>query len=142
MRVVGRRAMARRKRYPGVIVEEDVDEAFYVNHVANIAVMVLSGVAVLLLLGMKLLQNRSRRELAAREHMGKVFRENVPSGIAMWDLQGTLLIVNSVFEQMFNLSRARVLGKSLWEVLPSKLAHVFTETHEETESTGKPSERL
>jgi PAS domain S-box-containing protein len=126
----------------GVIVEEDIDEAFYVNRVAAVAVTVLCAVAALLLLGMKTLQYRSRRELASREHLGNVFRENVPNGIAMWDMQGTLLIVNSVFKKMFNVARAQVVGKNLREALPSKLAQVFTQTHEEVESTGKPSERI
>ncbi|WP_016957544.1 response regulator [Catenovulum agarivorans] len=109
----------------GAIVEKDLAEAYYVNKIATFVVIGLTGVAALLILTLKLKADQSKREIAREEYLGRVFREHTPNGIAMWDLEGKLLLCNSVYKDMLNLNQVELLGANIWEALPTELVNLY-----------------
>ncbi len=101
----------------GVIVEEDVSEAFYASRIARIAVVALTGIAVALLAALMLVQRALRRRVERSEHQLRAFTEHSPNSIVMWGTDGRVLLANRMFDQLIGVARGTAVGKSSHELL-------------------------
>ncbi|MET0379801.1 MAG: response regulator, partial [Spongiibacteraceae bacterium] len=125
----------------GIIVEEDIEEAFYLKRIATMTVVALGALAAILIVVLMVLQYYARRRLAVAEHMGRIFRENVPSGVAMTNIEGEILMANGEFERLCNIGRGRAVGTSVWETVPTGLEQVLANNHAEVQATQRPRQR-
>ncbi|MFT3733785.1 MAG: response regulator [Rhodocyclaceae bacterium] len=121
----------------GLIVEEDVAEAFRSFHLARSVVLFLSVLAMLLIIGLSVLQLQARRRLAIQERRFRAFRDNAPVGLILRNRRGEYVMTNPVFERSFNVTEAQVLGKTDYEILPAPLARERTQEFDEVMKTGK-----
>ena len=64
--------------------------------------------------------------------------DNSPSTIFLKDLSGRYLLVNSVFEEIFQTSQGHVLGKTDAEIFPPEFARIYRKNDEEVIVSRRP----
>lgn len=121
----------------GVVVEENMDEAFGPYYFARRIVIFLIVLALLLLLGLSYLHWRSRRTLARNEAMMSSFRDNIPAGLHLKDRAGRYLMVNPLFESVFGLPAQAVLGRTDRELFPDAPDLQRQAEHDEVVRSGQ-----
>ena len=125
----------------GLIVEEDMDEAFRSYHFARHALIALIGLGTLLIVALTYVDWRSRRSLARSEQQLAAFRDYIPAGLNMKSAEGRYLMVNPVFESSFHFPPGHVLGKTDAELFSPQEARELEAEHSEVLHTGRPSSR-
>ena len=125
----------------GLIVEEDMDEAFRSYYFARHALIALIGLGTLLIVALTYVDWRSRRSLARSEQQLAAFRDYIPAGLNMKSAEGRYLMANPVFEASFHLPAGGVLGKTDAELFSPQEAAEREKEHNEVLSTGRPRSR-
>ncbi|MGO2132435.1 MAG: hybrid sensor histidine kinase/response regulator [Halomonas sp.] len=67
-------------------------------------------------------QKRVEEELILSQNNIRIYTDNVPALIAYFDKECRYLFTNRAYEQAFNIDRAAVISKPLWEVMPEHMA--------------------
>ncbi|WP_263771413.1 PAS domain-containing hybrid sensor histidine kinase/response regulator [Propionivibrio soli] len=141
----GRRVVGAARWLPdaafGLVVEEDMDEAFRSYYFARHALQALIAIGTLLIVALTAADWRSRRSLARSEQRLAAFRDYIPAGVNMKDVHGRYLMVNPVFESSFHFSPGYVLGKTDAEVFRADEARLLEVEHKEVLRTGRPVSR-
>ncbi|MFB0935808.1 MAG: response regulator, partial [Propionivibrio sp.] len=125
----------------GLIVEEDMDEAFRSYYFARHALIALIGLGTLLIVALTFVDWRSRRSLARSEQQLVAFRDYIPAGLNMKSAEGRYLMANPVFESGFHLPAGGVLGKTDAELFAPEEAADLEREHNEVLRTGRPRTR-
>ncbi|MDR1935729.1 MAG: response regulator [Candidatus Accumulibacter sp.] len=125
----------------GLIVEEDMDEAFRSLHFARRALVSLIALGVLLIVALTFVDWRSRRSLARSEQQMAAFRDYIPAGLSMKSADGRYLMTNPVFEASFHFPPGHVLGKTDAELFSFDEARELAAEHDAVMRTGQPSLR-
>ncbi len=125
----------------GLIVEEDMDEAFRSYHFARHALIALIGLGTLLIVALTYVDWRSRRSLARSEQQLAAFRDYIPAGLNMKSAAGRYLMANPVFEANFHFPPGHVQGKTDAELFSPQEAQELEAEHSEVLRTGRPSSR-
>ena len=125
----------------GLIVEEDMDEAYRSYRFARNALVVLIGVGTLLIVALTYVDWSSRRTLARSEQQLAAFRDHIPAGLNMKDSAGRYLMANPVFEAFFDFPPGHVLGRSDAELFPPDEARIAQADDAEVVRTGRPLSR-
>ena len=125
----------------GIIIEEDMNEAFRSYRFAQNTLVALIGLGVLLIAALTYLDLRSRFSLARSEGQLAAFRDNIPAELHMKSAAGRYLMANPVFESVFNFPQGYVLGKTDAELFPAKEAHERETEHKEVIHSGQPFHR-
>ncbi len=125
----------------GLIVEEDLDEAFRSYHFARRALIALIGLGTLLIVALTYVDWRSRRSLERSEQRLAAFRDYIPAGLNMKSAAGHYLMANPVFESSFHFSSGQVLGKTDAELFSPQIARELEAEHTQVIRTGRPLSR-
>jgi len=125
----------------GIVVEEDMDEAFRSYHFALNTLVALIGLGVVLIVALTWIDLRSRFSLARSEQQLAAFRDNIPAEMHMKSASGRYLMANPVFESVFNTPPGQVLGKTDAELFPPDEASEREAEHLEVIRSGKPFRR-
>jgi two-component system, sensor histidine kinase and response regulator len=121
----------------GIVIEEEMDEAFRSYHFALNTLVALIGLGVVLIAALTWLDLRSRFSLARSQQQLAAFRDNIPAEIHMKSASGHYLMANPVFESTFNALPGHVLGKTDAELFPTEEARRREAEHREVIRSGK-----
>ncbi len=137
----GRRVVGAARWLPdaalGLVVEEDMDEAFRSYNFARRALVALITLGSILILTLTLVDWRSRRSLARSEQRLAAFRDHIPAGMNMKSADGRYLMANPVFEASCHFPPGYVLGKTDAELFPEPDATKLQAEHEEVLRSGR-----
>jgi len=137
----GRRVVGAARWLPdaalGLVVEEDMDEAFRSYHFARRALVALITLGSILILALTLVDWRSRRSLARSEQRLAAFRDHIPAGMNMKSADGRYLMANPVFEGSCHFPPGYVLGKTDAELFPPQEAEKLRAEHETVLHSGR-----
>lgn len=125
----------------GLIVEEDMDEAFRSYYFARNALVALISLGGMLIVLLTYVDWRSRRSLARSEQRLAAFRDYIPAGLNMKDAAGRYLMVNPVFESIADVPPGYVLGKTDADLYSPEEARERESEHNEVMRTGRPFSR-
>lgn len=100
----------------GVIVEQDMDEAFESYFVARNLIIGLSVSAIVLILVLTLSAMVNRRRLAEREGRFRSLLNHIPAPVYMCSLDGILNVVNPAFCKLVKIAQDDLLGESLYSL--------------------------
>ena len=125
----------------GLIVEEDMDEAFRSYRFASHALIALIGLGTLLIVALTYVDWRSRRSLARSEQQMAAFRDYIPAGLNMKSAEGRYLMANPVFESSFHFPPGHVLGRTDAELFSPQEARELDAEHSEVLHTGRAASR-
>ena len=125
----------------GLIVEEDMDEAFRSYYFARNALVALISLGSMLIVLLTYADWRSRRSLARSEQRLAAFRDYIPAGMNMKSADGRYLMANPVFESIAEMPPGYVLGKTDAEIYPVEEARMRQREHDEVLRTGRPFTR-
>ena len=99
------------------------------------------------LLFLDLKKNEQRLESLVAERTAKLresqalntaFIDNIPSVISVKDLNNQYTLINPAFEHLVNKTKSSILGKTICEVLPKKLAQRMAENVRRVKEVGLP----
>ncbi|WP_180132397.1 response regulator [Rhodoferax sp. BLA1] len=121
----------------GIVIEEEMDEAFRSYHFALNTLVALIGLGVVLIAALTWLDLRSRFSLARSQQQLAAFRDNIPAEIHMKSASGRYLMANPVFESAFNAPPGHVLGKTDAELFPPEEARRREAEHREVVRSGQ-----
>ncbi|HVL01397.1 MAG TPA: ATP-binding protein [Dongiaceae bacterium] len=110
----------------GVIVEQDVDEAFapYVSSRNIIVALTVSAIGLILLLTMSSLLHRNA--LAARESRFRSLLAHIPTSVYLQARDGRFTVVNAAFSELVSIHRDDLLGRRVQELpIPTWLRPLF-----------------
>jgi hypothetical protein len=125
----------------GLIVEEDMDEAFRSYDFARHALIALIGLGALLIVALTYADWRSRRSLERSEQRLAAFRDYIPAGLSMKSAAGHYLMANPVFESSFHFPPGHVLGKTDGELFAPQIAGELAAEHAQVVRSGRPLTR-
>ncbi|MBS1155147.1 MAG: diguanylate cyclase/phosphodiesterase & domain with sensor(s) [Proteobacteria bacterium] len=125
----------------GLIIEEDMDEAFRSYYFARAALITMISLGSMLIVLLTYVDWRSRRSLARSEQRLAAFRDYIPAGMNMKSAAGRYLMANPVFEASFNFPPGHVLGKTDAELFPPQEATELKAEHDAVLRTGRPITR-
>lgn len=132
----------------GIVVEQDIDEAFAPYFVSrNIIIgLGISAIALIVLLAISSLINR--RKLEIREGRFRSLLTNLPVPVCMRSMDGTIIVVNPAFCDLVHIQRDDLLGSNIdalpiprWLaplVIESGAAFLEDSTVELTDPKGNP----
>ena len=124
----------------GVIVEQDVDEAFapYVLSSNIIIGLALSASGLIVVLTASSLMHR--RALAARESRFRSLVANIPTSVYLQARDGRFTVVNTAFSELVRIHPEDLLGRLVTELpIPAWLRPVFRTG---SESPGQPDDSI
>lgn len=81
---------------------------------------------------------RVKKERHEPERITHMLNE-IPDSVLIMDNRGQLIYVNSAAEHLFNVSREKVIGKSIWDVYPKKEGTLFYNVYTKTVANRKPN---
>lgn len=81
---------------------------------------------------------RVKKERQEPERITIMLNE-IPDSVLIMDNRGQLIYVNSAAEHLFNVSREKVIGKSIWDVYPKKEGTLFYNVYTKTVANRKPT---
>ena len=125
----------------GIVIEEDMDEAFRSYRFALNTLIALIGLGVVLIVALTWLDLRSRFSLARSEQQLAAFRDNIPAEMHMKSASGHYLMATPVFESVFNAPPGYVLGKTDAELFPPDEAGEREAEHQQVIGSGQPLRR-
>ena len=125
----------------GIVIEEEMDEAFRSYHFALNTLVALIGLGVVLIGALTWIDLRSRFSLARSEQQLAAFRDNIPAEMHMKSASGRYLMANPVFESNFDAPPGHVLGQTDAELFPPEEANERQAEHLEVIRSGKPLRR-
>lgn len=127
----------------GLILEQDLAEAFESYYVARSLVIGLSASAMGLILLLTLSALSNRRRLAIREGRFRSLLSHIPVPVLMCDLEGRIQVVNSAFCELVKLDLVDLVGSYLHQLpLPRWLAPLGAELTFDGDSVGLSESRL
>lgn len=127
----------------GLVVEQQVDEAFQSYFLVRTAIVSLTAIAIGLILAMAAFQWRTRRGLSENEERWRAFRENVPTGLAYENLGGVVIMANRTYEQFIGVAQGTAVGCCDWENIPdSRIAKICRDMHELVLASGMPQSQV
>ena len=127
----------------GLIVEQQVDEAYQSYFLVRTAIVSLTAIAIGLILALAAFAWRTRRGLSENEERWSAFRENVPTGLAYRNQRGALIMANRAYEQVIGLAPGAAQGVSDWATIPdSPLARILHDMHERVLAGGAPQSQV
>lgn len=100
----------------GLIVEQDMEEAFGSYFVARKLVIGLSLSAIGLILVLTISAMINRRRLMEREGRFRSLLNHIPAPVYMCALDGTLSVVNPAFCSLMKIAKGDLLGESLYSL--------------------------
>lgn len=103
----------------GIIVEQDMEEAYRSYEFTRYVIIAMTSCAVALIVILTLYQQRSRRALATSEANLRAFMDNVPAAIHIKDVDGRYLMTNANFEHALNIPHGTSMGKTDRDILPA-----------------------
>ncbi len=106
----------------GIVVEEDIAEAFRSFHIARNTLIGLTGIAVFLILSLTIAGLRARRTLAKSEGLMAAFRDHTPAGLHLNSPDGRYLMTNPQFEAVFRIPPGFAIGKTDAAFMPPAAA--------------------
>ncbi|MBN9695194.1 MAG: response regulator [Zoogloea sp.] len=121
----------------GVIVEQDMDEAFHSSRIVRRIIVALLAGSALLIGILSIVEWRSRRSISHSERRFAAFAENVPAGLSMRSREGIYMIANPLFYAMFDLQEGTLTGKLDADVFPPELARRHEAELEEVLRSGR-----
>lgn len=125
----------------GIVIEEDMDEAFRSYRFALNTLVALIGLGVVLIVALTWLDLRSRFSLARSEQQLAAFRDNMPAEMHMKTASGRYLMANPVFESVFNVPPGYALGKTDAELFPPDEVREREAEHQQVIRSGRPFRR-
>jgi two-component system, sensor histidine kinase and response regulator len=128
-------------RQMGIVIEEDMNEAFRSYRFALNTLVALIGLGVGLIGALTWIDLRSRFSLARSEQQLAAFRDNIPAEMHMKSASGRYLMANPVFESSFDALPGHVLGQTDAELFPPDEAREREAEHHEVIRSGKPLRR-
>jgi PAS domain S-box-containing protein len=138
----GRRVVGAARWLPdaalGLVVEEDMDEAFRSFLFARHALLALIALGVLLIVALTFVDWRSRRFLELSEQRFAAFRDYIPAGLSMKSASGHYLMANPVFESSFDIAAGQALGRTDAELFAPPVARRLEREHQQVIRTGQP----
>ncbi|MBV5329701.1 MAG: PAS domain-containing protein, partial [Chlorobium sp.] len=78
------------------------------------------------------------QELAESEAQLRLFMDNALAVIFMKDTNGHYIHVNRLFEELFHIPRAKILGKTDFDVFPHDMASNFIKNDQLVLQSGQP----
>ncbi|SCK29332.1 ATP-binding protein [Vogesella sp. LIG4] len=121
----------------GIVVEEDLDEAFGPYLFARNVVELMAIIAMALIIGLNYAQWRSRRHLARSEGMMVAFRDNIPAGFHIKSLDGRYLMINPLCEAELKVPASLALGRTDAELFPGQPELQRHEEHDAVVNSGE-----
>lgn len=106
----------------GIVVEEDIAEAFRSFHIARNTLIGLTGIAVFLIVSLTIAGLRARRTLAKSEGLMAAFRDHTPAGLHLNSPDGRYLMTNPQFEAVFRIPPGFAIGKTDAAFMPPDAA--------------------
>ncbi len=85
-------------------------------------------------------RKRVEKELRESENKLQSILDNTTAVICMKDTQGRYILINKQYENIFNVSRKEVIGKTGHDIFPRELAEVFEENDRKVLEAGTPLE--
>ena len=125
----------------GIVIEEDMDEAFRSYRFAQNTLVALIGLGVVLIVALTWLDLRSRFSLARSEQQLAAFRDNIPAEMHMKSAAGRYLMANPVFESVFDVPPGYAIGKTDAELFPPDEVREREAEHNEVIRSGQPFRR-
>ena len=125
----------------GIVIEEDMDEAFRSYRFALNTLVALIGLGVVLIVALTWLDLRSRFSLARSEQQLAAFRDNIPAEMHMKSASGRYLMANPVFESVFDVPPGYAIGKTDAELFPPDEVRERAAEHDEVIRSGRPFRR-
>lgn len=125
------------ENHMGVVIEQDMDEAFYSSRIVRRIILALLAGSALLIGILSIVEWRSRRSISHSERRFAAFAENVPAGLSMRSREGIYMIANPLFYTMFDLQEGTLTGKLDSDVFPPELARRHEEELEEVLRSGR-----
>ncbi|MBS1229111.1 MAG: hybrid sensor histidine kinase/response regulator [Proteobacteria bacterium] len=125
----------------GIVIEEDMNEAFRSYRFALNTLVALIGLGVVLIVALTWLDLRSRFSLARSEQQLAAFRDNMPAEMHMKTASGRYLMANPVFESVFNVPPGYALGKTDAELFPPDEVREREAEHQQVIRSGQPFRR-
>ena len=125
----------------GIVIEEDMDEAFRSYRFALNTLVALIGLGVVLIVALTWLDLRSRFSLARSEQQLAAFRDNIPAEMHMKSAAGRYLMANPVFESVFDVPPGYAIGKTDAELFPPDEVREREAEHAEVIRSGQPFRR-
>jgi signal transduction histidine kinase/DNA-binding response OmpR family regulator len=110
----------------GLIVEQDVSEAYAPHRTARTIMVGLGIMEVFLVGALAAIFMRGRRDLAEREARIRHLIGNIPALIFLKDGEGRLQLLNPAFEAEVGIKAGRGIGRTLSEVLSPAWATLFS----------------
>jgi two-component system, cell cycle sensor histidine kinase and response regulator CckA len=85
-------------------------------------------------------EEKQRAETARREAEAllQAVLDNSPAAIYVKDLEGRFLLVNAVFESMYHVRRAEIVGKTNFDFLPKDMAETVRANDQAVIEAGRP----
>jgi PAS domain S-box-containing protein len=83
-------------------------------------------------------QRRAQEALQASEERLQAILDNSTAVVYLKDLEGRYLLVNRLFERLFNVSREKMIGKTDFDLWSRDLATAFRENDQQVLRTGQP----
>lgn len=113
----------------GVIVEQDLAEAFAPYQLSRSVIIALAGSAILLIGVLTASFVINRRQLAVREGRFRGLLRNIPTPVYLADMNGTLSVVNPAFCTLLMADAGDLLGRSVDRLpVPHRLQPLFADT--------------
>jgi len=100
----------------GVIVEQDVDEAFAPYFASRNIIIGLTFSAVILIVLLAVGSLINRQQLAIREGRFRALLKNIPIAVYMHSLDGKLIVVNPAFCELMRIHKDDLLGLNIRDV--------------------------
>ena len=79
----------------------------------------------------------SQQELRNSQHLIETILDQMPAHIFLRDTDGRFLLVNSRYEEIYDVDRNDIIGKTIEEVLPKAEAEFFRARDKESIETGR-----
>ena len=121
----------------GIVVEQDMGEAFRSSRIVRRIIIALLAGSALLIGILSIVEWRSRRSVSRSEKQFAAFAENLPAGLSMRSREGRYMIANPLFYAMFDLHEGPLTGRLDAEIFPAELARRHEAELEEVLRSGR-----
>lgn len=126
----------------GLIVEQDMAEAYSAHRAARAVMVGLCVMEVFLVAALAGIFMRGRRDLAVREARIRHLLTHIPALVFLKDERGCLQLMNPAFETETGVNGNRSMGKPLEEVLPPAWAALFARRDDAAVLRGKTFDQI
>ncbi|MDM9384969.1 PAS domain S-box protein [Chlorogloeopsis sp. ULAP01] len=82
-------------------------------------------------------RNQAQAALQATQQQLQAILDNSPAVIYLTDTQNRFLLINRQYEQLFHITKAEIVGKSVYDVFPHEFASKFAANNHNVFTTGE-----